>query len=95
MFDIFLGSLPANSTSGDSRPPEELLLVIEVPAVSVSLASIDGVLPIVLFVITIINLTLIKILYLFRNLFISNVIYNFLGIVLIPKFSFLNTIINR
>jgi len=40
--------LPPNSTSGDNNPPEELLLVIEAPAVSVSLVSIDGVFPIVL-----------------------------------------------
>lgn len=40
--------LPPKSTSGDNKPPDELLLVIEVPAVSVSLVSIDGVFPIVL-----------------------------------------------
>lgn len=40
--------LPPNSTSGDNKPPDELLLVIETPAVSVSLVSIDGVFPIVL-----------------------------------------------
>ncbi|KYN05414.1 hypothetical protein ALC62_03699 [Cyphomyrmex costatus] len=38
--------LPPNSTSGDNKPPDELLLVIETPAVSVSLVSIDGVFPI-------------------------------------------------
>ncbi|KYM75715.1 hypothetical protein ALC53_13778 [Atta colombica] len=41
-------NLPPNSTSGDNKPPDELLLVIETPAVSVSLVSIDGVFPIVL-----------------------------------------------
>ncbi|KYN39776.1 hypothetical protein ALC56_05821 [Trachymyrmex septentrionalis] len=41
-------NLPPNSTSGDNKPPDELLLVIEIPAVSVSLVSIDGVFPIVL-----------------------------------------------
>lgn len=40
--------LPPNSTSGDNNPPEELLLVIEAPVASLSLVSIDGVLPIVL-----------------------------------------------
>jgi len=40
--------IPPNSTSGDNNPPDELLLVIEVPAVSVSLVSIDGVFPIAL-----------------------------------------------
>lgn len=41
-------NIPLISTSGDNNTPEELLLVMEAPAVSDSLVSMEGVLPIVL-----------------------------------------------